>query len=502
MGKDSITLLKRQSQPYSRFMKILIKNIQVIALSLTFSISPSYGSAIKKIEMKAGVAKTVITPPDNSPRTMANGETSNGTLYDIHARALVLNDGVTRLIFVTYDLNCLDVGTPVLRKRVKDELGIDPSQLILLATHNHSAPIQIDPANFEYGKWLADRIFNLIKEAIDNEKGPVTIKFGFGNGYFIKAIRGGNEPVDYEIQALKVMYKNKPLAVLFNQPTHPAMAEGTKVEPAHPGYAMDEIEKHYPGILALYGDACGGNQMPVGNDIYNLGEEKAKAIGHLLAQQLIEIIEAPMEDITGPIQTKMVRVSLPLAPPISYEKALDLAKNFPKDVGFVSFPNEYRETNWVRMLLRYYENNLPFPRRTDEMVCTYDTYLINKSDQELLEKYSSTINNDYPCVYEEVLVSRIGKMAFVAMQGEVCAPIGMRIKDAFRLEMPIMVFAYMGEHNLYIPTREIVRKNEYQAQTIQIQYASPVGWAPEVEDEMVFAVIRMTNSIMKDVKAK
>jgi len=66
--------------------------------------------------------------------------------------------------------------------------------------------------------------------------------------------------------------------------------------------------------------------------------------------------------------------------------------------------------------------------------------------------------------------------------------------------MPIMVFAYMGEHNLYIPTREIVRQNLYQAQTIQIQYGSPVGWAPEVGDEMVNAVIEMTKSIMVDIQ--
>jgi len=497
MKKNRNSLLIRQSQKFRNLTKISIKSLQLIILLLTLSGTRSFGSVREKIVMKAGVAKAVIN--NKLPGVMANGNTSDGTLYDIHARALVLNDGIKRLIFVTYDLNCLDVGTPILRKRVKDELGIDPAQLVLLATHNHSALIQIDPVNFDYGKWLADRIFKLIKEAIDNEIGPVSLNFGFGNGYFITGRRSGNEPMDYEIQVLKVMFDNKPIAVLFNQPTHPAMAEGTKIEPSHPGYAMDEIEQNYPGILALYGDACGGNQMPAGvNNIYNLGEEKAKAVGHLLAQKVIEIMDAHMEDFTGPIRTKLERVSLPLAPPISYEKALELAKNFPKDVGLVSFPNEYRETNWVRMLLRYYEKNIPFPKRTDEMVCTYDTYLINKSDQELLKKYASTINPDYPCVYEEVIVSRIGKMAFVAMQGEVCAPIGMRIKDAFRIDMPIMVFAYMGEHNLYIPTREIVRQNAYQAQTLQIQYASPVGWAPEVGDEMVDAVIKMTMSIMED----
>jgi transposase len=74
-----------------------------------------------------------------------------------------------------------------------------------------------------------------------------------------------------------------------------------------------------------------------------------------------------------------------------------------------------------------------------------------------------------------VIVATIGSLCFIAMQGEVCAPIGMRIKDALRRKTPLFVCAYMGEHNLYIPTREIVRLDAYQAQVIRIQYASPVG---------------------------
>ena len=60
-----------------------------------------------------------------------------------------------------------------------------------------------------------------------------------------------------------------------------------------------------------------------------------------------------------------------------------------------------------------------------------------------------------------------------------------------------MVFGYMGEHNLYIPTRELVRLDAYQSQVIQIQYASPVGWSPEVEDEMVGHAVRMVKEILE-----
>ncbi|MHB9029869.1 MAG: hypothetical protein ACYC9O_13965, partial [Candidatus Latescibacterota bacterium] len=69
-------------------------------------------------------------------------------------------------------------------------------------------------------------------------------------------------------------------------------------------------------------------------------------------------------------------------------------------------------------------------------------------------------------------------------------------KDAFRAERPIMLFAYMGEQNVYIPTRENVRLKDYQAQVIQIQYACPVGWAPEVEDVMVSETVKLIKEII------
>jgi hypothetical protein len=457
--------------------------------------------------MKAGVAQAVIT--NDKPLVMVNGRVSQGTLEDIHARALVLNDGASRLVIITYDLNCLDVATPILRKMVRDELKIDPSRLILLATHNHDAPIQINPDNFEYGRWLAKRMFELVKEAIASEKGPVKLLFGSGYGYFLGS--SGNAPTDYEIQLLKVMQGDRTVAMLFNQGTHPVQASYSKIDAGHPGYAMSEIEAAIPGVQAMYADSCGGNQNirssltenlrelrktnPAGDD--SAMQKAAKDVGHMLAQCVLKISRGELQDVTGPIKSKMETFALPLAPPISKEEALELAKKFPPDTGFVSYPGRNRGTNWVRMLLHYYEKGLPFPTKTTDMICTDDTYLISKSDTEFLEKYKYSLNPDFPCIYNYVIVSQIGPMPFVAMQGEVCAPIGARIKDAFRRDRPIMVFGYMGEHNLYIPTRELVRLKAYQGIVIQIQYASPVGWAPEVEDEMVNGVIRMVRSILE-----
>jgi hypothetical protein len=395
-------------------------------------------------------------------------------------------------------LNCLDVATPILRSRCLQELGIDPAYLVPLGTHNHAAPIQIVPDNYDYGMWLADRIFNLIKEAIDNEKGPVRLMFGTGQGRFVMAtgehgylhmVLFGKDPVDYDIQVLKVMMGDDVLALLSNHATHPMQISTSKIGTGHPGYAMDEIEDEMPGTLAMYAAACAGNQFVKRPFVIYGTRKKVKSTGHMLAEKVLEIADGQMTDVTGPIKSRLEVIPLPLDKPMSYEEALEFVKkkDIPTDIGFVPYPDPRRETNWVRSLLMHYENNIPFPKKTTDRVCTDDAFLVRELDEP----------REFPCIYEEAIVSRIGPMVFTALQGEVCAPICMRVKDEFREKMPLMLFAYMGEHNLYIPTRGIVRRNAYQAQVIQIQYASPVPWSEDVEDVMAEEVIRMIESMLE-----
>jgi len=452
----------------------------VCALAAVVCAVPASG-----VELQAGTAKVVITPDLSGPELIGvMGKPLEGVNHDIYARALTLFDGEERLVVVTYDLNCLDVATPILRQRCRDELGLDVAQLVLLATHNHAAPIQIVPGNFAYGRWLAERIFGLIEEAIASEHGPAQVHFGFGHGYFLKAV--GNAPIDFEIQVLKVTRGDDVAAVLFNHPTHPLQASETKIGVGHPGYAMDAIEAALPGALALYADACGGNQFTEKG--MSASMEEVQTMGQRLAQEVLGIVGAPMQDVTGPIRSSFEVISLPLAKPLPRKEAVKLARHYPADIGYVPYPHKDRKSNWVRALVKHYEEDIPFPKETGEWVCTDDAFWVPELDEP----------RAFPCRYEETIVATIGPLAFVAMQGEVCAPIGMRIKDEFRCERPIMVGAYMSEHNLYIPTRELVRLKLYQAKVIQTQYASPVEWAPTVEDKMVAGVVQMVRDLVRD----
>lgn len=460
------------------FMKII--------LSILLSFLPIFILCLDSYSLTAGVAKGIITPDISREPIGVFGNKMNKVGRDIYARILVLNDGFQRLVIVTYDLNCLDVATPILRERLKKELSIPIENFIPLATHNHCAPIQIVPENFEYGRWLAEKIYQLIKEAIDHEIGPVSLEFGFGYVYHLFSL--GNAPVDYEVQVLKVVKDDgNPVAILFNHPTHPLQIKGQDnvIDTGHFGYAIEYVEEVFPDTMVLFADACGGNQFT--KNMMHAPLPIVQKYGKELADEVIRIAKNKQRSIDGNIVSSFQVIPLSLNKPIPFEDVQRLAFFYPTDIGYIHYPAPERDTNWVRSLFKHYKEKIPFPQKTSDMICTDDEFLIENNPD----------GREFPCRFEESIVVKIGELIFVALQGEVCAPIGMRIKDAFRYEHPIMLFGYMGEHNLYIPTREIVRLDIYQARVIQEQYASPVKWSPTVEDEMVSAVQSQIKDILR-----
>ncbi len=440
--------------------------------------------------VNAGTGRVDVTP--DRPRICASGDKPDPprAYAPLISRCLTLFDGRRRMAIVNYPFNCLDVATPILRERCERELGIAPEYLVLLATHNHQGPIQIVHENFDYGRELAEKIFGAIQEAIRNEEGPATLLFGNGYGYFTRSQL--SYPPDYEIQMLKVEIGGRMRAMVFNHPTHPQLGPRNMYGASHPGFAMDEIEAKIPGSTAIYADACGGNQYtfaPDGADAL----ESCKSRGHELAEAAIKIASGPLEEITGPIESRLKVLDLPLGPPIPYKRARELAQGIPMNVGFRAFPDPLRDTNWIRSLIQHYKEGRPFPTRISEFVCTDEEFLVTKLDEP----------RKYPCRFEEVLGAKIGKLTFLAIQGEPLAQIGMRIKESLRQRGPAMVFGYFGEHNLYIPTRENVRLDLYQSQVIREQYTCPVGWSLDVEEEMIKGALSVVGAeIYPDPRAR
>lgn len=135
---------------------------------------------------RAGAAASNITPPLGEP-IVGNFNIPEAThVHDeLHARCLVLDDGKTRLAFAI----CDNVGIPrevfdAARKMIQEETDLPAGNILMAATHSHSATsarspnaMKPDSELFEYQRFLARRIADGIRRAQNNLE-PARIGWG------------------------------------------------------------------------------------------------------------------------------------------------------------------------------------------------------------------------------------------------------------------------------------------------------------------------------------
>ena len=94
----------------------------------------------KQIDLKVGVGKANITP-DVAIKNWVTGKSYEGIEDSIYVQAIVLTDGSTEVVLITWDLT--DAGesaTEEVRKAISAKLQIPVDNILLNASHNHSAP--------------------------------------------------------------------------------------------------------------------------------------------------------------------------------------------------------------------------------------------------------------------------------------------------------------------------------------------------------------------------
>ncbi|HEY3321686.1 MAG TPA: neutral/alkaline non-lysosomal ceramidase N-terminal domain-containing protein [Planctomycetota bacterium] len=135
--------------------------------------------------LSAGAAKACITP---ALGTRMNGGVGPGYAKHVHddlfVRALVLDDGTTRLAFAVVDTCLLD--RPVFdeaKKLVQQHTGISPDRVMMSCTHTHSGGSGVSAhlveADDTYRAWLPGRIADAVQCALNN-LAPAQIAWGSG----------------------------------------------------------------------------------------------------------------------------------------------------------------------------------------------------------------------------------------------------------------------------------------------------------------------------------
>jgi hypothetical protein len=136
-------------------------------------------------ELRAGAAKACITPALGTRINGGVGPIVSQFVHDdLFVRAIVLDDGDTRLAFAVVD-TCL-VDRPVFdeaKKLVQLHTGLAPQNVMMSATHTHSAGAvcgaHLSEADPTYRAWLPGRISDAVRCAIKN-LAPAQLAWGAG----------------------------------------------------------------------------------------------------------------------------------------------------------------------------------------------------------------------------------------------------------------------------------------------------------------------------------
>lgn len=257
--------------------------------------------------MQAGVAKREITTerPDARVRD------------PLYARALVLDDGATKLAIVTLDAVAIggicdvrDDFLPALRARITAELGIAGGHVLVSASHTHP-PGRILCSDDE----LLERTFDAVRRAAGD---MVPVKFGAGAGRedritmnrTLRMVDGshwtvrhtnpsppdeqvaGTGPMDPQIGVLRFdRTDGRPLAVVYNFACHPLFGDPQgSVTANYVGVASRTIEDNVGhGATAIFLQGAAGDVIDVQFKAFDTVRD-IEPLGHRLGLSTLEVV--------------------------------------------------------------------------------------------------------------------------------------------------------------------------------------------------------------------
>jgi Neutral/alkaline non-lysosomal ceramidase, N-terminal len=409
--------------------------------------------------LRAGAAASNITPPLG---VNINGGMSNRTashIHDeLHARALVLDNGTNKIAIVVCD-SCMIPQSILNRAKhlAHGFTGIAPDQMLVSATHAHSAPavagvFQSEPEP-EYAEFLAVRISDAIRRA-DNNLAPA--KVGWGTG---------SEPT----QVHNRRWKMKPSVKLvdpFGRPDHvqmnPPRASDDLVEPAGPTdpeigvLSLRAADDSPLALLANYSLHYVGG-VPGGHISADYFGAFALRVGQLLSADRLDppFVGILSNGTSGNINNIDFRASGKSQEP--YEQIRVVAELVAAEAARVAGSIEYHD----RVPLTMREARLRLGRRpTPKDEVERARFILSKAKGPTLsgtaEVYAreTVLLNEFPPVVETIVQAiRIGELGIAASPCETFVETGLAIKKESPLK-PTFTIELANDYRGYLPTAE------------------------------------------------
>ncbi|HEY7140612.1 MAG TPA: hypothetical protein VIE44_10970 [Methylomirabilota bacterium] len=228
--------------------------------------------------LRAGVCRVDITPPlgvEPGAWRLRTGR-ADGVDEPLLAQALVLDDGSRRIALVATDLLWMPRHVAeAARRRIAALTGIPPAAVLLNASHNHSAPVLLEPDSVRaavrtegldgYATALPDRLAGAVFGA-NARRQPAAIGAGIGRAPGISVNRvDPRRSVDDTLTVLRVDGENGVIAILAGFACHGTCVGGQTLRwnADFPHALRTAVERAHPGTECLFFQACAGDLAPL-----------------------------------------------------------------------------------------------------------------------------------------------------------------------------------------------------------------------------------------------
>jgi len=452
----------------------------IAALTMALLTMGDIATAVEATLWKAGVAKVKITPQGPYFAAGYGGEKRIATEkhHDLWIKVLALEDAQgQRGVLITSDICGFDrVSYDAICTGLKQRCGLDRAQIILSSTHNHSGPVtrnslmpfhDFTPDDLHrievYTRDIEQKTIDTVAEAF-RRLAPATLSLGAGQADFAVNRRNNHDPdvpkslphrgklqgpVDHRVPVIAVRSSTGSLlAVVFAYSCHPVMAPESVWSGDFPGFAMLDLEQAHSEAVALFCQACGGDQNCVRGPIALAREQ-----GRLLATAVEETLAKPMTEIEPRLATTAVSITL------DYERVVNRQEL--EAVLQAEDPRKSAKARWARQMLA-----------------------------ELNDRGRLPTNYRYP-----MQAWKLGaKTLWVALSGEPLVDYALTLREHYGPDT--LVTGCCSDLIAYIPTRRIWEEARGEEVMYLWEYGRPAyRWAGDVEQRILAAVEQMARTL-------
>ncbi len=246
--------------------------------------------------LTAGSAAAVITPPVGTAMEgyTARADVSQGVHDDLHARALVIDDGEGAVALVSCDLLGVDRRLVALaRSLASDATGLAPERILIAATHTHAGPVGLGLGGEDALAQVTARHIAGAVAAAYHARRPAVLKVGSTTVDSVSQNRRHPDwPIDPTLHVLLLDDPDPlqpPVAAAINFACHATVLYHTNhlLSADYPGAAVRAVDKLFPGLDALFFNGACGNVNPVWIEQEFVEAERVGAIVGAAAARLI-----------------------------------------------------------------------------------------------------------------------------------------------------------------------------------------------------------------------